>query len=336
VLDRLVYTDPVHGKVLITDAQTIKERAATHFQQYALPLTAPPPMNERWSEQFAPKSFIDPKWYQALMVPPTWDEWIVNLQSLPNDKASEPFKLHNEFYKHACISVKKLTWKLAKMCFQQSVIPDEWKQAYIYPIPKPTEWQCDITKTHPLTLLDTMRKAVMKIMTNRLSCIIAKHNILQGNNFAGLPGGSMETPIKIMNMILEDAKEHNKPVWILLQDLSKAYDRVDLSILRKAMERIKLPAPDINFIIDFFTHRKNAVLTKGGLSDYYDVKIGIDQGEVISLLLWCIYFDPLLCEIAQLNKGYSLHHKWMSDISKSTIQQLHAQIAALGFMDDAN
>jgi len=169
VLDRLVYTDPVHGKVLITDAQTIKERAATHFQQYALPLTAPPPMNERWSEQFASKSYIDPNWYQALMVPPTWDEWIVNLQSLPNDKASGPSKLHNKFYKHACISVKKLTWELAKMCFQQSVIPDEWKQAYIYPIPKPTEWQCDITKTRPLTLLDTMRKAVMKIMTNRLS-----------------------------------------------------------------------------------------------------------------------------------------------------------------------
>ncbi len=64
----------------------------------------------------------------------------------------------------------------------------------------------------------------------------------------------MELPIKLMNMILEDAKEHNKPIWILLQDLFKAYDRVDLTILRKAMERVKIPTSCINFILDFFTH----------------------------------------------------------------------------------
>ncbi len=73
-------------------------------------------------------------------------------------------------------------------------------------------WQCDITKTRPLTLLDTMRKVVMKIITNRLSRIIAKHNVLKRNNFAGILGGSTEVPIKIMNMILKDAKENNKPV----------------------------------------------------------------------------------------------------------------------------
>src|SRR6266540_2532406 len=170
------------------------------------------------------------------MIPPTWEEWQATIQSLPNDKACELSNLHNEFYKHAGPNVAKLTWHMAKMCFQLAIIPEEWKQAHIYPIPKPMEWQCDITKTRPLTLLDTLRKAVMKIITNRLSKIMAKHSVLKGNNFAGIPGGSTEIPIKIMNMIMEDAKEHRKPVWILLQDLSKAYDRVDLVILRKAME----------------------------------------------------------------------------------------------------
>src|SRR6266540_3193379 len=208
------------------------------------------------------------------------------------------------------------------MCFLQSIIPEDWKQAYIYPIPKPIDWQCDITKTRPLTLLDTMRKVVMKVITNRLSRIMAKHNILKGNNFAGLPGGSTELPIKLMNMILEDAKENHKPVWILLQDLSKAYDRVDLNILCQAMQRVKIPINCINFILDFFTSRKNAVLTNNGLSEFYDVKIGIDQGEVISPLLWYIYFNPLLCEIKQLNKEYTLIHKWMSNVSQGIQQQL--------------
>ncbi len=181
-----------------------------------------------------------------------------------------------------------------------------------------------------------MRKVIMKIITNWLSNIMAKYAILKGNNFAGLPGGSTELPIKFMNMILEDIKEHNKSVWILLQDLSKAYDWVDFTILRWAMKRVKILPSCIAFILDFFTYRKNAILMKRGLSDYYDVKIDIDQGEVISPLLWCIYFDPLLCEINQLNKGYILTYQWMSNVSKGIKQQLQEQIAALGFMDNAN
>src|SRR6266540_3929168 len=102
------------------------------------------------------------------------------------------------------------------------------------------------------------------------------------------------------------------------------------------MERVKIPSSCIAFILDFFTYRKNAILTKGGILDYYDVKIDIDQGEVISPLLWCIYFDPLLCEINKINKGYTLSHEWMQDVSKGTKAQLQEQISALRFMDDAN
>ncbi len=41
-------------------------------------------------------------------------------------------------------------------------------------------------------------------------------------------------------------------------------------------------------------------------------------------------------EIGQLNKGYTLTHNWMSNIIQGTQSSLQTQIAALGFMDDAN
>ncbi len=62
------------GQVLITDAHTIQKHAVTHFQQYALPDTIQPPINERWFAQYAPKSFINEDWFQSIMSPPTWDE----------------------------------------------------------------------------------------------------------------------------------------------------------------------------------------------------------------------------------------------------------------------
>jgi len=64
----------------------------------------------------------------------------------------------------------------------------------------------------------------MKVLTNRLSQIIAKHSVLKGQNYAGLPEGLTETSIKLIQLVMKDAKCYNKPIWILLQDLFKAYD----------------------------------------------------------------------------------------------------------------
>jgi len=102
------------------------------------------------------------------------------------------------------------------------------------------------------------------------------------------------------------------------------------------MDRIKIPPKCTNFILDFFTKRQNAIMTTGGISDFYDVKIGIDQGEVISPLLWCIYFDPLLCEIDNLKCEYELSHTWMDNVSTGSTQTLTEMVSTLGFMDDAN
>ena len=123
---------------------------------------------------------------------------------------------------------------------------------------------------------------------------------------------------------MEDANENNKEIWILLQDLSKAYDRVNLSFLRRALNRIKIPQLATDLIINLFTARKNAIFTAEGISDYYDVKIGIDQGEFISPLLWCIYLDPLLCKVANLNKGYIIEHWWITDLTTMSPKHLSA------------
>ena len=227
---------------------------------------------------------------------------------MPNDKAAGPSGIYNEHLKHLDTKVQQLLLSLIQMIFKVGSIPDEWRIAHIYLIPKPTEWYFDITKTRPITLLETCRKAFAKILNKRLAKIISKHNILQGNNYAGLPGKSTQEPIKMLNMIIEEAVENKKELWLLFQDLSKTYDRVDLNYLKKALDRIKLPPLFSQLIINLFVNRKNSIFTQVGLTDQYDVKIGIDQGEVISPLLWIIYYDPLLCEIQKQKLGYTMKH----------------------------
>ena len=108
---------------------------------------------------------------------------------------------------------------------------------------------------------------------------------------------------------------------------------MNIQILDRALNRIKIPKIIIKFIINLFTNRKNQVITEYGLTDPYDVLIGIDQGEVISLLIWIIYLDPLLTKIRKEKIGYTLKCRKLTS-PLHTIEQDNIDIPAEGYMDD--
>ncbi|EXX61835.1 hypothetical protein RirG_005840 [Rhizophagus irregularis DAOM 197198w] len=145
----------------------------------------------------------------------------------------------------------------------------------------------------PIVLLEAIRKILTKIFNNRLNKYLSNNSILQKNNRAGVQGSSCMEIIFNIQASITAAKNLNKPLFIMIQDLSKAYDRVNIPLLEKSLQRICIPSPIITFIINLFTNRTNQVIFEDWIGDPYDVLTGIDQGESICPLLWVIYYDPL-------------------------------------------
>jgi len=105
-------------------------------------------------------------------------------------------------------------------------------------------------------------------------------------------------------------------------------------MLKKAIERLKLPESFNNLTCNLFTNQKNKVFTAVGTTEPYNVLVGIDQGEIISPLLWCIYYDPLLCQIQQLGIGYTIEGKLKHNIydNEETVESI--TFPGLAYMDD--
>ena len=112
--------------------------------------------------------------------------------------------------KVASPEVQRIFKKFAECCIRRGEILFKWRIAQIYSIPKDQDWGYTLSNIRPIALLETLRKCTTKIFTKRLAGIMVKREVLKGPNFAGLPGGSTETPIQIVNMLIEDAKEKNK------------------------------------------------------------------------------------------------------------------------------
>ncbi|GET59478.1 ribonuclease H-like domain-containing protein [Rhizophagus irregularis DAOM 181602=DAOM 197198] len=86
--------------------------------------------------------------------------------------------------------------------------------------------------------------------------------------------------------IIDHQHDTKNPFFLAIQDLSKAYDRVNLDLLQLALRRINIPDILISFINKLFSHHRNKIIFPFGYGFEYTTTNGIIQGEVISFLLW--------------------------------------------------
>ncbi|GBC30120.2 reverse transcriptase family protein [Rhizophagus irregularis DAOM 181602=DAOM 197198] len=195
---------------LLTDPSDIKQAAISHFQLIVSPplvhyscITSFP---ARWQQAYTPLANVSASLYDPVLAPISLQEWSAVISSMPNNKASGPSKISYEMIKHLSGAALDFSLLLANTCLSRGDIPADWREAVVYPIPKPHEFDAQLKNTRPITLLETIRKCVVKVVTNRLSNILADGKILQGGNFAGLPGGSTDVPIKMLDAIIHQHK----------------------------------------------------------------------------------------------------------------------------------
>jgi exonuclease III len=337
---RNIITDSViaeeNGKQsILVNPQEVKSHVAQSFENWTKKrITDFNNIDRNWNNIYKPQKTIESYWYDDMLVPFTIGEVQATINSLNNNSAPGASGIPYFFLKHMKESSLDFLVSLFNKIIDTSVTPQEWSIGKLFPIPKPNDWQKDINKTRPITLLETCRKIFTKIITKRLSKVMIDNPILNANNWAALPGGRTHDPINILNNVMEEARELKKELWLFFQDISKAYDSMSGIAVQKAMERIKIPKKIINIINCLLENRSNRVITFHGLTEPYTVHDGIDQGDSISPLLWRIFYDPLLDAVNKSNLGYVMSTNGNKPEESELSNHLTQRIYATVYMDD--
>ncbi|KAG9294854.1 hypothetical protein G9A89_008546 [Geosiphon pyriformis] len=184
-------------------------------------------------------------------------------------------------------------------------IPNKlWRHcgAWVLMIPKPYEWN---------------DKILFKILSDQISLAYSRFNVLCGDNFSVLK-------------VVEDALEKNRKLWLVLQNMHKAYNSTSLHC-------IKMCSQFIGFFGGIHENCINRVMTDFGFSDDYIVHNSLDQSEVFSSLLWQIFYDPFLCKVKKHEHlyGYRIDTKFVAEMSHvETIGERTSFLAVGVFVDD--
>ncbi|PKK55899.1 hypothetical protein RhiirC2_801206 [Rhizophagus irregularis] len=88
------------------------------------------------------------------------------LKHSPLNKAPSPSQITYKDLKHLHPDVLTPLTLIFNLCIHLDIIPSKWRDALLFLIPKPHDWDSNLTNTRPITLLETPRKLMIKSNTS--------------------------------------------------------------------------------------------------------------------------------------------------------------------------
>ncbi len=148
----------VNGRpVVVTKREEVLRDVQDHFQNW---FRNPPDVVDPaaavsdspvWKSIYSPSHLdINPNIYDDLMSPITDEILNDTISQLPKKKAPGVSGIPNEFFSHTDQRFRSVLSQLLSACLLHRDIPDDWKKALIFTIPKTQSWTGDLDKLRPV------------------------------------------------------------------------------------------------------------------------------------------------------------------------------------------
>ena len=91
-------------------------------------------------------------------------------------------------------------------------------------------------------------------------------------------------------------------------DFSKAFESVDWNYIENIIISYDVPTEIVDAVMSVYYGAKAAVKFEGGISDYFDLGVGVLRGDTLAPYLFVIVIDWVLCNaITDATKGIRIY-----------------------------
>lgn len=188
-----------------------------------------------------------------------------------------------------CI-LSDVLYKIFNLSLSNGVFPEKWKVSFITPIFKGGD-RSDITNYRPISKFSVIHKVFEAIVSDKITPYF-KH-ILSSTQHGFVKGKSTVTNLLVYQHSLLNSMEDHYQVDSVYTDFSKAFDRLNISILVRKMEAIGLGGGLLLWLSSFLNNRIQYVKIRNFVSPAITAYSGVPQGGHLSPLLFNCYINDV-------------------------------------------
>ena len=219
----------------------------------------------------------------------TIDEVSAAIKRMKNRKAAGPSGVTSDLFKFAGETGVEQLLKLFRGIFQCYECPVEWTESFTVAIYKGKGDPLECGKHRGLRLLEHSMKIFEKVLDRRLRKMV---NIADGQ-FGFMPGKSCTDAIFVLRRLQEKYGEKKRKLYHIFVDLEKAFDRVPRKAIVWALRRQEIPERLIRLVMCLYTDSKSRVCAAGGVSELFNIGVGVHQGSTLSPLLFVLVMEEV-------------------------------------------
>lgn len=221
---------------------------------------------------------------------------------LKRNKSPGMDNILNEYFIENKSLLVPILHKLFNNIFSSGFFPEIWSQGIIIPIFK----KGDVNSTdnyRGISLMSNLGKIFTGILNSRLLKWSEENCIISDAQFGFKPGYGTTDCIFVLNHIINKTLSLKKKLYCCFIDYQKAFDKIEHANLWQKLTQSGITGKLLNIVKNMYQQIKSRIRFNNTISEIFEYKKGVIQGESLSPLLFSLYINDL--ESHLMNNGCS-------------------------------